>query len=347
MNKKITLTYSIIHFIVDFSCAILISNIVAQKSTYSFSLFLAIIIYNFFAFAIQLPIGILADKANKNALYSACGCALIIIAFGISSFEIVSCIIAGIGNAMFHVGGGIDVLNISGKKATLSGIFVSTGAMGIFLGSRVNGYNINYITICILLVSIGALIWLYTQTKNKLKNEKMIIPNIKKKELIVISCLIITVCIRSYVGLILSFSWKSDFILALLFVFGVVLGKMFGGILGDRFGFINISISSLVASAILYTLAFNSSVCGILAVLLFNMTMPITLTSLANILNNNKGLAFGLLTFALFLGAVPVFLGYKDLLFNPCGLFFITIFSAVILFVGLKGYDELMEKKYD
>ena len=207
--------------------------------------------------------------------------------------------------------------------------------------------DINYITICILLVSIGALIWLYTQTKNKLKNEKMIIPNIKKKELIVISCLIITVCIRSYVGLILSFSWKSDFILALLFVFGVVLGKMFGGILGDRFGFINISISSLVASAILYTLAFNSSVCGILAVLLFNMTMPITLTSLANILNNNKGLAFGLLTFALFLGAVPVFLGYKDLLFNPCGLFFITIFSAVILFIGLKGYDELMEKKYD
>lgn len=53
-------------------------------------------------------------------------------AFAISRFGITSCLIAGIGNAMFHIGGGIDVLNISDKKATLSGIFVSTGALGIF-----------------------------------------------------------------------------------------------------------------------------------------------------------------------------------------------------------------------
>ena len=77
------------------------------------------------------------------------------------------------------------------------------------------------------------------------------------------------------------------------------------------------------------------------------MTMPITLTSLANIFNNNKGFAFGLLTFALFLGAVPIFWGYTDILFNPIGLFAITMASAIILFIGLKGYNELMEKRYD
>ena len=77
------------------------------------------------------------------------------------------------------------------------------------------------------------------------------------------------------------------------------------------------------------------------------MTMPITLTSLANIFNNNKGLAFGLLTFALFSGVMPVFLGYTEVLFNPIGLFTITIISAIILFIGLKGYNKLMEKKYD
>ena len=327
MNKKIMLIYSIIHFVVDFSCAVLISNIIIPQLTGSFSLFFAIIIYNFFAFAIQLPIGILADKINKNAICSALGCVLVIMAFAISRFGITSCLIAGIGNAMFHIGGGIDVLNISDKKATLSGIFVSTGALGIFLGSKITNinFNINYFTIFILLLSTIALIWLYTQTKNKLNNEKIIVPSINKKEFIVIICLIVTVCIRSYVGLILSFSWKSNYVLALLFVLGVILG----------------------IAAILYTGAFYNSICGILAVLLFNMTMPITLTSLANIFNNNKGLAFGLLTFALFLGAIPVFFGYTDTLFNPIGLFSITIFSAVILFIGLKGYNELMEKKYD
>ena len=116
---------------------------------------------------------------------------------------------------------------------------------------------------------------------------------------------------------------------------------------GDKFGFIKISVFSLILSAILFTGSFYSSICGILAVLLFNMTMPITLTSLANIFNNNKGLAFGLLTFALFSGVIPVFLGYTEVLFNPIGLFTITIISAIILFIGLKGYNELMEKKYD
>ena len=143
MNKKIMLVYSIIHFVVDFSCAVLISNIIIPQLTGSFSLFFAIIIYNFFAFAIQLPIGILADKINKNAICSALGCVLVIMAFAISRFGITSCLIAGIGNAMFHIGGGIDVLNISDKKATLSGIFVSTGALGIFLGSKITNINFN------------------------------------------------------------------------------------------------------------------------------------------------------------------------------------------------------------
>ena len=47
-----------------------------------------------------------------------------------------------------------------------------------------------------------------------------------KNEWIAIICIFITVCIRSYVGMILAFTWKSTFIFALLSIFGVVLGKM-------------------------------------------------------------------------------------------------------------------------
>ena len=132
------------------------------------------------------------------------------------------------------------------KNKTLGSFSGTTGALGIFLGSKITNinFNINYFTIFILLLSTIALIWLYTQTKNKLNNEKIIVPSINKKEFIVIICLIVTVCIRSYVGLILSFSWKSNYVLALLFVLGVILGKMFGGILGDRFGFIKVSVYS-------------------------------------------------------------------------------------------------------
>lgn len=345
--KKIVGIYSVIHFIIDLACAILVSNLVTQKMGIETNLFIAIVIYNFFAFAMQLPIGIIADNINKNAICSATGCILVAIAFGFSNFEIISCVIAGIGNAMFHVGGGIDVLNISEKKATLSGIFVSTGAMGIFLGGKSAsiGFNKYYIVILILLISAITLFLLYNKIKDKVKNEKVIIPTIKINELIAIICLIITVVIRGYVGLILSFEWKSNFILSLFSIFAVVFGKMLGGIIGDKIGFTKISLISLIVSAFLFIFAFNNSFLGILAILFFNMTMPITLTALSNILFNNKGIAFGLLTVALFIGAVPVFFGYKDVIFNSTGLFITTIISAIVLYIGIKKYNTIMEKK--
>lgn len=167
----------------------------------------AILIYNFFAFAMQLPIGILADKINMNAVCSAIGCILVAIAFEFANYGIISCLIAGIGNAMFYVGGGIDVLNISNKKATLSRIFVSTGAMGIFLGGKSAsiGFDKYYIVILILLISAISLLWLYNQIKNSINNSKIKAIKLTKNEWIAIVCIFITVCIRSYVGIILTF----------------------------------------------------------------------------------------------------------------------------------------------
>lgn len=346
MNKSIVGIYSLIHFIVDLACAILVTNFVTQRLGTSVELFWAIFIYNFFAFAIQLPIGIIADKLNKNALLSSVGCIIVASAFCFANYGIIACIIAGLGNAMFHVGGGIDVLNISDRKATLSGIFVATGAMGIFLGSKSASVDfVNYyLPITILLISSAILFWLYSKIKNKVKNEKYIIPKINQAELISIICLITTVIIRGYVGLILSFEWKSNFILVLLSIFAVVFGKMLGGIIGDKIGFMKISMISLIVSAILFIFAFNNSVLGILAILFFNMTMPITLTALSNMLNNNKGMAFGLLTFALFLGALPVLFGHTKELFTPIGLFMITAFSTLVLYIGIKQYNIVMEK---
>lgn len=347
MKKKIVGVYSVIHFIVDFACAILVSNLVTQKMGAGINLFIAIIIYNFCGFAMQLPIGILADKINKNAICSAIGCILVIAGFALSNFGIVACFIAGIGNAMFHVGGGIDVLNISEKKAALSGIFVSTGAMGIFLGGKFVTIGIEkyYIVILLLLISTLLLLWLYKQIKDDVKNENAVMPQIDFNKMIAIICLTVTVIIRGYVGLILAFEWKSNFILALISVLAVVFGKMLGGIIGDKIGFTKISVISLLVSACLFIFAFNNSTLGILAILFFNMTMPITLTALSNILPNNKGMAFGLLTVALFIGAVPIFFRYSNTIFNPVGLFTITIISTIILYVGINKYTKIMEKK--
>lgn len=347
MKTKIVGIYSVIHFIVDLSCSILVSNLVTKEMGLDTNLFVAILTYNFFAFAMQLPIGIIADKINKNAICSAVGCLLVAVSYGFSSLGVISCIIAGIGNAMFHVGGGIDVLNISDKKATLSGIFVSTGALGIFLGSKsvTIEFNKYYIIILILLISSGLLFWLYSNIKWKINNTKIKKIKLNKNEWIAIISIFITVCIRSYVGMILTFSWKSSFVFAFLSILSVVFGKMLGGIIGDKIGFEKISIS-LFISAVCFIFAFNNPIMGIIAILLFNMTMPITLISLSNMFDNNKGLAFGLLTLALFVGAVPTFIGCNQL-FTPIGLFTITLISSIILYIALIYYNKnfLKEEK--
>ena len=159
MTNKIVGIYSVIHFIVDLACAILCANLVTYKLGQDANLFVAIILYNFFAFAMQLPIGIIADKVNKNAICSAIGCLLVASSFGFFDYGIIACAIAGLGNAMFHVGGGIDVLNISNEKAMPSGIFVSTGAMGIFLGTKFAALGFARLYVIILtLVIVGILL---------------------------------------------------------------------------------------------------------------------------------------------------------------------------------------------
>lgn len=345
MNKISVFLYSLIHFIVDLSCAILVTNLVAPKISNVTELFWAVIIYNFFAFAVQFPIGVIADKINKNALCSAIGCILVACAYGFSNVAILSCIIAGIGNAMFHIGAGIDVLNISDKKATFSGIYVSTGALGIFLGTKSLsiGFNKFYLVILLLLISALALIYLYSKIKGKISNSKIKKIKLGKSELIAIICICLTVCIRSYLGMILAFKWKSVFILALLSTVGVVLGKMLGGIIGDKIGYEKISIS-LIISAVCFIFSFTNPVLGIIAILLFNMTMPITLICLSNIFQNNKGLAFGLLTLDLFIGAFPALMGYRKL-FSKVGLFSLTIISAIILYIALKYYNKAIENR--
>ena len=50
---------------------------------------------------------------------------------------------------------------------------------------------------------------------------------------------------------------------------------------------------------------------GIAALLLFNMTMPITLYLLVSKLPQLSGFCFGLLTFALFLGFLPEYFGLR------------------------------------
>jgi FSR family fosmidomycin resistance protein-like MFS transporter len=65
--------------------------------------------------------------------------------------------------------------------------------------------------------------------------------------------------------------------------------------------------------------------------------MPITLWAAARLMPGGKGFAFGLLTFGLFLGFLPTWLGWPSTLTQPWAMALAALLSAVLLLAGLKG----------
>ncbi len=342
--KRTSLTiYSAAHFWVDFSCALLMFRCISSASDFA----LCLLLYNFFAFAMQMPLGILADRFNHNALTAALGCILTAAAYPLCGVPVLTVCMAGLGNALFHLGGGIDTLNHSQKKGTALGIFVSPGALGLFLGTKLGKSSAPLLWIGPVGLSVFAILLLcfcsasrhgFTAASSPFRSVLLRLkrpgenatfhlkPTISPLWLIP---LFLVVVLRSYMGMNQSFSWKQG-VWSWLLVLALVPGKAAGGCLMDKIRPVPAAIGSLGLAALLYFGA-GIPVCGTLAVFLFNMTMPITLWAAARLLPGAKGFAFGLLTFGLFLGYVPSAAGLPSLLHSSLSYVMLSLVSMALL----------------
>ena len=317
--------YSAGHFLVDLACMFLFARLVTLGSRP----LECTLLYNFFAFAGQMPIGLVADKLNRNRLVAVLGCALVAAAYLLGEAPTAACVTAGLGNAMYHVGGGLDTLNRSEGKGALLGVFVSPGAFGLFIGGLLARTAVPTFVPAAALVVMGAAVALLCAPS---RNAELEI-SFGKAGALALLLLALVVALRSYVGFLFSFDWKSG-VWAWLFTAGVVLGKALGGFAADRFGSVKTSVVSLALASGLFLLS-DSAVLGVAAVLLFNMTMPITLRAAADLLPGAKGFSFGLLTFALFLGFVPKLLGLPGIS-TPWSYALLSLLSLGLLLPGLR-----------
>lgn len=302
----ITTVYSILHMFVDGICAFaMFGHFVTDSSGYEFFL-----IYNFCAFALQMPLGAMLDylymqrKANAGRIFALLGVTLTVLGAWIHP------VVLGIGNALFHIGAGVCVIredDANGWQGQALGVFVAPGALGLFLGTQLSKGMNNGFLIFLTCLSIVMLTFLKNQKKDIQISSKDEESNGKNG--LLISCFLVVI-LRSYIGMAVTFPWKTTVFAGTLAVFSVVLGKMAGGVLAARFGTKRTVVGSLVSATICYLFSANM-VMGILALFLFNMTMPITLYLLVKNWKELPGFSFGLLTFGLFLGFLPVYLGMQ------------------------------------
>lgn len=345
-----TLTaYSLGHFLTDFICALTVISLLRWAPEMRWYLLL---LYNFAAFALQMPLGLIADRLDRNAALACAGMVLVTLALlgavlipsvgGLPALTLA--LLSGVGNGMFHVGGGVEILNFSQKRQWPLGVFVSPGALGLFFGTTLAhstpvgeklGLPWPLALGCVSAVAAAiALIRRLRPFNCPCGNAPLSMQSPVRHPGAAFALLFCVVVLRSYVGQTLRFSWKTGW-WSLIVVIGVLLGKAAGGRLADRLGCVPAALFSLLSCALLLLFP-DIPLCGTLAILFFNMTMPMTLWAMARLFPGAKGFAFGTLTFALFLGLLPDLLALAPP-FSGSGLWYAAeaLISLALLVPGL------------
>lgn len=323
--KKLTLL-SVTHFCVDMACAALFFGRLRLDAGW----WLWMVLYNACAFALQLPLGLLADRLNRNLPFAAVGCGLVAMSFLPTDSPLLAAVLCGVGNGMFHVGGGLEVLNESDRAAPL-GVFVSPGAIGLYLGTAGGPLLLRCgwaMPLLLILTGAGLVIG-----KDALASSNAPLSiSLPKGDRLPLVCLFLVVALRSMLGGG-AFSSELPDLPGLVPVLCLALGKAAGGFLGDRLGLRRTAVLSLSTAAALLLLP--RGYVTLLSLFLFNMTMPLTLLEAARRLPGAKGTAFGLLTCALFVGMLPRFAGLSFALpgYAWAGL---VLLSLGLLWAGLR-----------
>ncbi|HPM13936.1 MAG TPA: hypothetical protein PLK49_00830 [Candidatus Dojkabacteria bacterium] len=344
-RKKIVLSlviYGLAHLLVDCMCAAIVFRIRSNKVPEVSSFVYLTILYNVLAFGLQPIVGFVVDYFRLPKLASVLGLIFVVIStcFFID-FPLVAIIIAGIGNAFFHIGGGIVALNLIPKKAIAVGVFVAPGAIGLLIGSQI-GKSLNFEIWPFVVISFVLSILIFLAEKPKIDYKLKLQRESEQKNFnILLLLVLITITIRSFVGSLVVFPWNISVLSSVGLAVSVAFGKAAGGIIGDKFGWRKISIGTLILSIPLLVLGMRVPLFGMFGIFLFNFTMPITLVLISNIIPGRPGFAFGLNCFALLLGFILAIVGRRQFQGDMLYLSLVVLLSSFVLYYGFSFYSKI------
>ncbi len=341
---RVTAVYAFCHFAVDLACVTCVLGLVAPvlDPMGPEAHFMAVLVYDMVAFCMQLPAGALLDvmgprrwKATALLSFALVAVGVVISRAGVGAM--VAIMLVALGNAAFHCAGGEEVLLESGERAAPSGLFISTGAAGVFLGGLSSFQQWTpTVPVLVLLLGGGALLVWRLDTTAEQGDPDWSLDHAGRVAVVLLAT---TVALRSYAGMVMAFPWKAELVLAAIAIAAVVAGKAMGGIVADRFGMRTASVVSLGGAAPLFLLAWGSVPAGLVATLLFNFTMAITLSELARLLPRARGTAFGIASFSLAIGAFPALMGLRTV--SPGALCVLSLVSLASLLGGLAAAERV------
>ena len=347
MKGNILASSAMVHFLTDLTCIWLMNHLSGGTGTWWY---LGFLLYNFCAFALQLPVGMALDamcegktaaEASRRCLtVSASGCVLLAgcTLLGIRGVVMILC--AGLANAFFHIGCGADLLLLydgvrtdasaeSRKKEFIGrhgaqGVFVPAGGFGLFAGALLPFHQgIRFALGAMLLLSFLILLVIAKKPLAETDAPLYGTAGLQKREasssfetMFSGACMFLAVMLHSATELSFSISWKNGFVLGLAVALCALFGKMAGGLFSDRFEIRRVlPLSLAVASGLLLFLDVPAA--GMAGLFAYHMSMPLFFSGMYDLFPGKYAFAYGLVKTAIFAGYVPVYAGMNGFLSRP------------------------------
>lgn len=301
LNRKCGLLTAL-HMLVDALCCCCLYLIASGMD--AVGLVSMFVIYNCVAFLTQPITGAWVDRIRTPKGVFVLSVSMLLVGGMMCAWmqnvpHYVVAVLIGLGNSMFHVYGGKFVAVKTNNNMRHLGIFVSTGALGLFLGGR-------YASVFTLYIIMGAMVAASALFLYNLKcvesadvaSERAIKGvgfKFKENKLIIFSSVLFIVAFRSFLGNITPQSASYITVFPVLACLAAVAGKAFGGYLTQWFGIEKTLVVTLMLSGCCFLLGYYN-VAFLLAMTLFiNLSMPITLYLANKCCSRHEGFAFGMI----------------------------------------------------
>ena len=298
---------ALLHFLVDGLC---LCCLYLMAFPFSFPRLTGIfVVYNVLAFLTQPLTGLLADRMRDRhwmllAAVVLLLAAVMMVTFGLSFAGYLAPVLLGLGNSLFHVWGGKQVVLKAGNDMRALGLFVSTGAFGLAVSMVFFSRSLLYfflLALCLLAVAYLKL----EQNDERVGGALQDTPwssRVRQSRWLLLLVVVAFVMFRSFMGESFTSAIVKDNMVVLLVGLTAMLGKMAGGWMARRIGILlTLAAVAVVVSGCLLCRSSERYVMltGLFAV---NCTMPVTLYWANGLLKGREGLAFGLLAAALIPG---------------------------------------------
>lgn len=317
-DKITAAAYAYVHFAVEVICFYTLYRVFSASE----NRWAAALAFDTLAFASQPVIGSFAEKhpafrpGVSGGFLLLAGAAAACFGAKLLWIRIAGLLLLTIGNGLVHIAGALSTLRASEGRLSESAVFVGGGSFGLILG-RLMGAGEAPLVIPVLLMTGAVFVSVAADRRLRARygRDMRDFENVpcqhqlaaKKPAWLIVTILGAVILVRAYIGYCLPTAWNQTTVQTVLLFVTMGCGKMLGGILADRFGARRIGILSCLLAVPALLLGDRIMWLSLIGVLLFSMTMAITLGGLVSVLPRNPGIAFGITTLALLLGTVPVF----------------------------------------